>query len=158
MTDWQALISGTAVEQLARTGRILSFRLCRRDLFALAQQMNQVSPDIEQIDGFLAIRAEVWCAPLGRCIRVDEWRKPERKRAYRTHTNGRPYCVEGPADESAEAFDADKWQGKHVIAIVHGHERAYELREVQPPPDPAMPTLRWDPVLDRATLDRLGLR
>lgn len=158
---WQALITETAVQSLVRRGVVPSFRLVRTDLLALAAEVDptaaMVQGDPQALAGILVLRVEVWCPAIGRCIRVDEWRKAERKRAYRTLDTG-VVCIEGPDDENAEAFDVDRWQGEHCIAIVNGHKRAYALREVEPSPDPELPTLRWDPVTDRATLDRLGVR
>ncbi len=78
MTDWQALISATHLEQFLRTGKMMNFRLARNDLVTLCAQVMKREPesvraDIDAGPGVVAIRCVVRCEPLDRAVIVDEW-------------------------------------------------------------------------------------
>lgn len=80
MTDWQSLISDTAVQLFTRTGRLDAFKLARGDLVELAAQVMKRDPvsvaqEMAESPGFLTVRCLVQCEPLGRAIVVDEWVK-----------------------------------------------------------------------------------
>lgn len=80
-TNWQQLISDTAVQLFTRTGRLDRFRLARGDLADLAGQVMKQDPAYireqwAQNVGFLTVRCLVRCEPLDRAIVVDEWVRP----------------------------------------------------------------------------------
>lgn len=84
MTDWQSLISNTAVDLFARSGKLPPFRLARGDLIALIAEISRVSPEGVGAEiawaekrGFVALRCLVRCEPLARAVVVDEWVKGE---------------------------------------------------------------------------------
>lgn len=81
--------------------------------------------------------------------------RPLRKRRRKVISRdeaGTPLFVEGPDDELAAHFDGE-WRGQYYLCEWDDGWRAYELAEV--PAEP-VPTLRWQRVLDREVLKKLG--
>ncbi len=72
---WQRIIATAASQRFAKTGSVEPFRLARRDLLALCEELCGAKLNPEANEAFVQIQARVYVPDLKIQVFVDEWTK-----------------------------------------------------------------------------------